>query len=181
MEPPSWYLKGRGKGDKHPSEVIWNWRKKAVVVQEKGLGESNARQKMARGELTPTAAKRQVLQQGSRSPGAQERSLARLLRFQQRLCEEHNLPPSHLQERRRLGETSSPSSSPRLRPALARSREGGLDLREEFERIGAEALLLPVTTPLGAQEGGEQEDHYVRSPGGSRGGRPTSDTNMPYS
>ena len=82
-----------------------------------------------------------------------------MLRFQQRLCEEHNLPPIHLQERRRLEETSSLSSCPRLKPAPGRSREGGLDLSEEFERIGAEVLLLPVTTPLGAQEGGEQEDH----------------------
>ena len=55
------------KVEKHHLEA------KVDRIHEKKVEEqSYARQKMARGELTPTAAKRPVLQQGSMSPGAQE-------------------------------------------------------------------------------------------------------------
>ena len=39
--------------------------------------------------------------------------------------------------------------------------------------LGAEVLLLSLTVPPGAQEGGEQEKHHARSTGRSRGAAPT--------
>ena len=126
---------------------------------------ANVLEEEARGEATP-AELRSNQQSGDRqrSPGVQEKRLARLLHFQQGLCELHGLPPSHLQERRTLEDrTSSPSppSLPKLRPAEG-GRTGGRDLRRVFDRIGAEALFPPITSP-GVKEGGEEEDQCTRS------------------
>ena len=81
-----------------------------------------------------------------RSPEEKAKSIARLLHFQQRFCEEHGL-----HTRRRLEEkipNPSPCSSPQLRPAEARVwawEEGKRDLSVDFERIGADAQLHPLT------------------------------------
>ena len=94
--------------------------------------------------------------------------MARLLHFQQGLSEIHGLPPSHLQERKSF-EERAPSplpSSPKLRPTEG-GRTGGRDLTRVFDRIGAVALLPPITTPPhrapGVEEGGEEEDQCTRS------------------
>ena len=63
--------------------MVLKEKEKVVQMRKEGIQEkeveelSDTRQKMARGKLTSTAVNRPVLQQGSRSPGAQERSLAR--------------------------------------------------------------------------------------------------------
>ena len=111
----------------------------------------------ARGEVTPTAKPRKT---GSkiRSPGAKVRSLTRLLQFHQHLSEEHGLPPSHLQEKMRLEQETTPSPVPPFLPMMLGEGKGeGRDLRGEFERMGADALLPLFAPPAGAPGGGNKE------------------------
>ena len=77
-----------------------------------------------------------------RSPRAQAKNVARLLSFQQK-CEERGLPPSWLQED--VGREARSVSSPRLKPArgVVGGKVKGIDLHGEFERLGAEAQLMP--------------------------------------
>ena len=77
-----------------------------------------------------------------RSPRAQAKNVARLLSFQQK-CEERGLPPSRLQED--VGREARSVSSPRLKPArgVVGGEVKGIDLHGEFERLGAEAQLMP--------------------------------------
>ena len=116
-------------------------------------------QNVDRGEVTPPPTPRLERHGGSksRSPRAKDRQLARLLLFQERLCEEYGLPPSQLQEKKKLEQEMTPSPSPSSSPEGRGSRGGGVDLREEFEKIGAEAQLLSHTTPVVIPGGDEQE------------------------
>ena len=105
-----------------------------------------------RGEVTPPNTPSKA---GSErmSPGATARNRARLLEFHQGGVEKRGLPPSRLMEEIRKEErTMSPGSSPRLKPAWRKRGEVvgtllGRDLREELERLGAEAQHQPPTTP----------------------------------
>ena len=124
--------------------------------------------KGVQGEVTPHSTPRSK----SRSPRVQANRFSRLLQFQQQLTEEHGLPTSRLQMRTRLEEvtTLSPSSpsSPCLRQSQRQEEEmqevgEGRDLLGEFERIGADARLLPLATPVRVLpvkggEGGGQEN-----------------------
>ena len=81
----------------------------------------------------------------SRSPRATAKNNARLLEFHQECEEQRDLPPSRLQDEiRREERTPSLASLPRL---MGRGLVG-LDLRKEFERLGAEAQHLPLDTPM---------------------------------
>ena len=67
----------------------------------------------------------------------------------------------------------SPGSLPRLKPARCRKGEVvgnllGRDLREELERLGAEAQHHPLTTPAVQVEEEEQEDQFTWYGGGER-------------
>ena len=96
-----------------------------------------------------------------RSPGATARNRARLLEFHQECEKERGLPPSRLQQEIRKEErTLSPGSSPRLKPArYMRGEVVGRDLREDIEKLGAEAQHHPLATPaVGVKEEKEQEE-----------------------
>ena len=104
---------------------------------------------VVRGEVTPPATPNKERHIGNvrRSPGATARNKARLLDFHQECEKQRGLPLSRLQEEiRREESTPSPASLPRLKPARLIGRELlALDLRKEFDRLGAEAStsLLP--------------------------------------
>ena len=129
----------------------------------------------ARGEVTPPPTPRSK----SRSPRIQAERFSRLLQFQQQLSEGLGLPTSHLQVRSRLEQVTTPSPSSPTSPCLRQGQRleeetqeevgEGRDLSGEFERIGAEALLLPLSTPVrvlpvngGEGEGPQnQTDRYL--------------------
>ena len=96
-----------------------------------------------------------------KSPGAKVKEMARLLKYHQHLCDEYDMPRSRLQQR--LGEGADNHQ-------VDQEEEEQLgcvkDLRGEFERMGAEALLPPLSTHSAKvreaskekiQEGGEGE------------------------
>ena len=135
-------------------------------VEEKMKNEKMKKLVLARGEITPPNSPIKEKKSGSvgRSPGAMARNRARLLDFQLKCEEERGLPASRLQEEiRREEKTPSPGSSPRLKPVrCGRGEVVGRDLREEFERLGAEAQHLPLAyPPVGIKEEEEQEDDYT--------------------
>ena len=152
--------------------------KKNKMVQKPGMEEqeevkiidiktSEARQLSdVKGELTPVAALKpgQEKESRMRSPNSQTKRSARLLCYQERLSVKFGLPPSRLMEKRRQLEETTPSSTtnPRLMPAQGK----GTDLREEFERLGAEARLSTITTPISGQERGQVRSGRRRSGGG---------------
>ena len=152
--------------------------KELEVVKEQGKEEKEqAREekvmeqelKVARGEVTPPASPRQVGEQ-MKSPGTQAKQLARLLQFQQQLSEEFGLPPSRLQERRILEQETTPSPSSPSSPERKQFDRVGKDLKKEFERIGAEALLLPLSIPTeGALDRGGQQEEDQPKPAGCGG------------
>ena len=96
---------------------------------------------VARGEVTPpaTPSKERKIGNVRRSPGTTSRNKARLLDFHLECEEQRGLPPSRLQEEIRREE----------RTARLRGEEWvGLDLRKEFERLGAETQHLSLTTAM---------------------------------
>ena len=66
------------------------------------------------------------------------------------------MPPSQRQEKK-LEQEMTPSLSPLFSPEGRGGRGGGVDLREEFEKIGADAQVLSPTTPVATPGGEEQE------------------------
>ena len=127
-----------------------------------------------RGELTPAAVLKPGQEKKSkrRSPKSQTKRSERLLSFQERLSVKFGLPPSRLMDERRQCDKTPPSTSG-LKPAqsggqvedttpssttnsrLMPAQRKGNDLREEFERLGAEARLPSTTTPSSVQGKGE--------------------------
>ena len=152
--------------------------KKNMMVQKPGIAEqegvkiidvktSEARQSSdVRGELTPVPALKPVQDKESRmrSLNCPTNRSARLLCYQERLSVKFGLPPSRLMEKRRQLEETRPSSAtnPRLMPVQGKDT----DLREQFERLGAEARLPPTTTSISGEERGEVRSGRRRSGGG---------------
>ena len=82
-------------------------------------------QREARGEMTPPCPPGQEVQK-SRSPGSHAKNQTRLLMFQQQLCKEVGLPPSRLQERRRMELEITPSTSYIFRVEQDQQERGNL-------------------------------------------------------
>ena len=124
-------------------------KKKKIKKTQKAKKEEQ--QVGANQEITPPSSPGKRMKP-IKSPGTKVKEMARLLKYHQHLSDEYGMPSSHLQQRLRL-EVMSPSSPSTYcfgeGAGQQQEKEEGLgcekDLRGEFERMGAEALLPPLS------------------------------------
>ena len=119
-------------------EVTEDKEQTRIQVKKKKKNTIKKAQKAKEGEqdeITPhsSPSKRTKV---TKSPGAKAKEMARLLKYHQHLSDEYGMPVSDIQQR--LRQEADQEDEEQL--GLVK------DLRGEFERMGAEALLPPLST-----------------------------------